>query len=90
MLLGETFRMVYLKCVSCNGKLMKIAFYYKNTKTRFIGFNFLYRLQNPLFFGKPFGDPCEKMGVGVGVHGKACWPIAYPIQFIMLNMHYVL
>ena len=26
ILLGETFRLVYLKCVSCNGKLVKIAF----------------------------------------------------------------
>ena len=26
MLLGETFRVAYLKCVSCNGKLVKIAF----------------------------------------------------------------
>ena len=26
MLLGETLRMVYLKCVSCNGKLVKITF----------------------------------------------------------------
>ena len=26
MLLGETFPMVYFKCVSCNGKLVKIAF----------------------------------------------------------------
>ena len=26
MLLGETFRMIYFKCVSCNDKLVKIAF----------------------------------------------------------------
>ena len=26
VLLGDTFQMVYLKCVSCNGKLVKIAF----------------------------------------------------------------
>ena len=40
MLIGKTFRMVYLKCVSCNGKLVKIAFQYKNAKTRFIGCNY--------------------------------------------------
>ena len=37
MLLGTTVRMVYLKCVTCNEKLVKIAFQLKNAETRFIG-----------------------------------------------------
>ena len=32
MLLGKTFRMVYLKCVSCNGKLVKLYFSRKTQK----------------------------------------------------------
>ena len=54
-------------------------------KTRFMGFNYKYRLQSPLFLGKNIGGtrhPCEKDEPtldhsGVGVHGKACWLIAY-------------
>ena len=72
MLFGKTFRMVYLKGVSCNEKLVK---------TRFIGF---IGLQNLFFLEKNFGGtrhPCEKNEPtldhsGGGVHGEACWLIA--------------
>ena len=33
MLLSETFRMVYLKCVLCNGELVNIAFCRKTQNT---------------------------------------------------------
>ena len=55
-------------------------------KPRFGTFQCEYLLQNPLFLGKNVGGtrhPCEKNeptlddSGGVGVHGKACWLIAY-------------
>ena len=67
MLLGETFRMVNLKCISCNGKLVKIA------KTRFIGFQLLISPTKSTFLGKnlvSLDTHAKKM------HGKAYWLIA--------------
>ena len=51
MLLSETFRMICLKCVSCNGKLVKIA----------LTFNIAYKIH--FFLGKNYGGtrhPYEK------------------------------
>ena len=59
-------------------------------KKSFIGLNFNYWLQNPIFLGKNFGGtrhPCEKNeptldhSGGGGVHGKACWLIAYNLIY---------
>ena len=41
MLLGEIFRMVYIKCVSCNGKL---HFSRKTQKKRLIGYSIAHKI----------------------------------------------
>ena len=66
--------------------LLKLGLSGYDVKPRFGAFQCEYLLQNPLLFlGKNFGDtrhPYEKMNppsiiLGGGVHGKACWLIAY-------------
>ena len=66
--------------------LLKLGLSGYDVKPRFGAFQCQYLLQNPLFFlGKNFGDPrhpYEKNEPtldhsGGGVHGKACWLIAY-------------
>ena len=67
--------------------LLKLGLSGYDRKPRFGAFQCEYLLQNPLFLGKNFGGtrhPYEKneltldhSGVGGGVHGKACWLIAY-------------
>ena len=67
--------------------LLKLGLSGYDVKPRFGAFQCEYLLQNPPFFiGKKFGDtklPYEKNeptldhSGGVGVHGKACWLIAY-------------
>ena len=69
--------------------LLKLGLSGYDVKPRFRAFQCEYLLQNPLFFrGKTFGDtrhPYKKNeptldhsgAGGGGVHGKACWLIAY-------------
>ena len=67
--------------------LLKLGLSGYDVKLRFCAFQCEYLLQNPLFLGKNFGGtrhPCENnepaldlSGGGGGVHGKACWIIAY-------------
>ena len=66
--------------------LLKLGLSGYDVKPRFGEFQCEYLLQNPLFFlGKNFGNtkhPYEKNEPtldhsGGGVHGKACWLIAY-------------
>ena len=65
--------------------LLKLGLSGYDVKPRFGAFQCEYLLQNPLFFlGKNFGDtrhPYEKneptLDHSGGVHGKACWLIAY-------------
>ena len=67
--------------------LLKLGLSGYDVKPRFGAFQCEYLLQNPLFFlGKNFGDtrhPYEKNEPTLdyffwgGVHGKACWLIAY-------------
>ena len=78
--------MVYLKCVSCNGKLVKIEFQEKYTKHVFcaLSLNISYKIH--FFFEDKFlvvldtyakkNKPTLDRFFG-GVHGKACWLIAY-------------
>ena len=66
--------------------LLKLGLSGYDVEPRFGAFQCEYLLQNPLFFKKNFGVTrhlCEKnvptldhSGRG-GVHGKACWLIAY-------------
>ena len=76
--------------------LLKLGLSGYDVKPRFDAFQCEYRLQNPLFFlGKNFGDtrhPYQKNEPtldhsGGGVHGKACWLIAYmggPLRLVSL------
>ena len=73
--------------------LLKLGLSGYDVKPRFGAFQCDYLLQNPLFFlGKNFGDtrhPYEKNEptldhLGGGVHGKACWLIAYYVECISL------
>ena len=56
-----------------------------------MGFNFQYRLQNPIFLGNIFGGTHAKkkqpkMIVWGGVHGKICCLIAYiQVAYILLK-----
>ena len=77
--------------------LLKLGLSGYDVKPRFGAFQCEYLLQNPLFFlGKNFGDtrhPYEKNEPtldhsGGGVHGKACWLIAYSgCLFIQLTAY---
>ena len=60
MLLGKTFQMVYLKCVSCNRNCILVE-KRKNTFHRLLTFNIAYKLH--FLLGKNVGGtrhPCEK------------------------------
>ena len=65
--------------------LWKLGLSGYDVKPRFSAFQCEYLIQNPLFFlGKNFGGtrhPCKTneptLDHSRGVHGKACWLIAY-------------
>ena len=65
--------------------LLKLGLSGYDVKPRFGAFQCKYLLQNPLFLGRNFGETRHQYKkinlpsiiLGVGVHGKACWLIAY-------------
>ena len=65
--------------------LLKLGLSGYDVKPRFGAFQCEYLLQNPLFLGKNLGDTRQtyekneppSIILGGGLHGKACWLIAY-------------
>ena len=79
--------------------LLKLGLSSYDVKPRFGAFQCEYLIQNPHFLGKNFGGtigtyakkkPTLNHSEGGGVHGKACWLIAYTVISIDVVLFYAI